>query len=121
MKTRLALFVPFLAVALAACAPPSKYEWGNYERDFIAYYGDPSTADAFAAKLSATIAQGEAKGNVPPGLNAEYGYLMLQAGNAEAAIQAFEKEKAAWPESTTFMDLMIGHARGGKSENQASK
>ena len=114
MTTRLhfvlaASFVTFLA----GCATThEKYSWGGYDHSLYVYYKDPATESALAHSLEATI--NTAQNNhavVAPGIYAEYGYLMLQEGNAPAAVSAFRQEEARWPESKLFMDHMIAVAQ----------
>ena len=44
---------------------------------------------------------------MPPGIYAEYGYLLLQQGKSNEAIDLFKREETHWPESKIFMDRMI--------------
>ena len=63
--------------------------------------------------LDDVITDGEAKGKVPPGIYAEYAYILYISGQTREAIMYFEKEKKTWPESSVFMDKMIDTAKGG--------
>jgi len=99
-----------VAVLLTACAtaPQSKYDWGSYEQSLYQYYKTPAEMNALVASLDMTIIHAErSKHVVPPGLYAEYGYLLLQQGKAQDAIVYFNAEKAKWPESATLMNRMI--------------
>src|ERR1700739_2447333 len=117
---RLTLVAATLLVT--ACATNhQKYAWGNYDHSLYVYYKDPAKAAALAQSLQATISAAE-KTNavVGPGIYAEYGYLLLQQGNATAAIDAFRKEATHWPESKVFMDHMIQAASGPPRKTAAS-
>ena len=46
-----------------------------------------------------------------PGFHAQLGYLHFLAGNGEAAVRHFEAEKTFFPESTVFIDGMLGRVR----------
>jgi len=48
---------------------------------------------------------------VPPGIYAEYGFLMYEQGNSLQAIQYYQKEADKWPESRAFMTKMINTAQ----------
>jgi hypothetical protein len=101
--------VTVVTLLVTACATNQpKYNWGTYDRSLYVYYKDPATAPALTQNLESTINAAE-KTNavVAPGIYAEYGYLLLQQGNATAAIDAFRKEEVHWPESRVFMDRMI--------------
>jgi len=95
-------------VLLSGCLPPQKYNWGAYESALYAYYRDPTKAAQLAAELDAIIqASEQSKALIPPGVYAEYGYLLYQQGKTADAVVFFQKEKAQWPESASFMDAMI--------------
>lgn len=108
-----------MTVLLAAgCAAPAKYNWGGYENSLYQYYKDPTKAGELSAALMETIQSAEkTQGIVPPGIYAEYGYLLVQQGKAKEAVPYFEKEKSKWPESTYLMDSMIKTA-SSSSKNQ---
>jgi hypothetical protein len=45
---------------------------------------------------------------VPPGWHAHIGYLYYQLGKLDQARQEFETEKATFPESSVYMDRLLG-------------
>ena len=99
---------------MAACAPQTKYYWGDYSSSLYGYYTDPST-EAGYEKTLVDVTSADSKGKkVPPGLYAEYGYEELSRGNVEKAVDLFEHEKQAWPESAVFMDKAITAAKTGQ-------
>jgi hypothetical protein len=103
-------FVIFGAVlVLTACATPQKkYDWGSYEQSLYEYYKAPANLSALVKSIDATIADAEkANRPVPPGIYAEYGFLLLQQGKHQEAAGLFTKEKARWPESAGLMNKMI--------------
>ncbi|SAL60156.1 DUF4810 domain-containing protein [Caballeronia humi] len=103
----------------AACAPQSKYAWGNYESSLYEHYKTPGDTTAFAEHLADTISKAETSGRkVPPGIYAEYGQVLLESGDSKQAAVFFEKEKATWPESTVFMTTMIRVASSAKEAKQ---
>lgn len=85
----------------------SQYSWGNYEHALYKYYKTPSELETYAEQLEAIIATGESAGRVPPGIYAEYGYILWVQGKDDKAVVQFEREKHTWPESTQFMNLLI--------------
>lgn len=105
---RIAIAAAALMLTACATAPLSKYDWGTYEQSLYQYYKTPAEMNALVASLDASIVNAEkASRVVPPGLYAEYGYLLLQQGKTQDAIAFFGKEKAKWPESATLMNRMI--------------
>lgn len=105
-----------LLLAMTGCATnPQKYSWGGYEKGLYQNYKNPASQEDLAEKLAQAIESGEQKGNVPPGIYAEYGYLLYTSGKKAEAVAYFEKEKAAWPESSILMDKMIKNAQTASS------
>ncbi len=97
-----------MIIGMAACATaPQLYSWGNYNRELRDYYKQEYTTLQFAEMVLVDIAAAETENMVPPGLYAEYGYLMLLEGNTGTAIAFFEKEAALWPEAEPLMEKVI--------------
>ncbi|MBB3224416.1 DUF4810 domain-containing protein [Pseudoduganella umbonata] len=102
------LILAALFVLTACAAPQKKYEWGSYEQSLYEYYKAPANLNALVASIDATIVNAEkANRPVPPGVYAEYGFLLLQQGKHQEAAGLFTKEKARWPESASLMNKMI--------------
>jgi hypothetical protein len=96
------------AIAAGCATNTEKYHWGEYDSSLYAYYRDPSKVAELSAALEAVVKDAEqTKSVVPPGVYAEYGYLLLQQNRSKEAIGLFEQEKSSWPESTVFMNRMI--------------
>ena len=93
--------------ALSACAPQQMYAWGNYDGGLYSYYENPEKIEELMKTLASTIVNAEESKRVPPGIYAEYGYILLIRNEDDEAISYFKKEKAAWPESIVLMDKMI--------------
>ena len=106
-KSHLLLLV--LPLALSACNP-AKYEWGNYSGSLNDFYSDPKAEPAYQKNLERLTSANSGR-KVAPGLYAEYGYEELSHGNVDHAVELFEREKSAWPESAVFMDKAIAGAR----------
>ena len=104
---------------LPACAPTPRFEWGAYEQALYAYTVNPENRDAYKQSLEQAIARGRARNAVAPGLLAELGYLHLEDGDADQALQCFQEERSLFPESRVLMDRVIrqlgGAAAGGQN------
>ena len=106
------IIIPVLCVmAMASCqTQQSLYSWYNSE-DATYKYTKKGTEEA----LTEAMAQYELvikkqKGLrkiVPPGVNAEYGYLLFKAGKKEEGLTLLRAEIAAYPESETFISRII--------------
>ena len=105
------LFFGLSLLIFSGCGPQKKYYWGEYENDLYNYYKSPQTPEdqnSYMMQLSTLIANAQAsKGLVPPGIYAEYGYALFKTSKYPGAIENFEKEKSAWPESKPLMERLI--------------
>jgi hypothetical protein len=95
-----------IGATLAGCAPPALYQWGDYEDSLYRRYVKEDIAGA-EAYLRETIVAGELKSRVPPGVYADYGFLLYRRGDYAGAIEYFEKEKRVFPESAALMSKLI--------------
>lgn len=101
---------------LTGCATkvPTLYQWGSYQEQIYTQYGEPGKVpvEAQIAALEADAQKVAAKDRKPPpGYYAHLGSLYFQSGKPGQAVQSFEAEKALFPESTVYMDLLIKHAQ----------
>lgn len=116
LRTAMAVLCGFLALSTGCVS--SMYGWGRYETSLYKHYKNPADQEQFARSLEKIIERGEQRGRVPPGIYAEYGYLLMVQGRAGEAVTFFEREKAQWPESTHLMDVMIGNATFDQKKNE---
>lgn len=103
------------AVALTACAPTSRFEWGAYEQALYAYSQNPENRGVYKSALEKAIERGRARDAIAPGLLAELGYLYLEEGNSVEALKHFREERALFPESAVLMDRVINQLGGSAS------
>lgn len=115
------LIFSWVAVTMGACAPVGMYEWGGYQDRLYSYYKDPEEIGGLVKALESTISRGEKSKRVPPGMYAEYGYLLMVQNRRDEAIGFFRKEKTAWPESTVLMDKMIASIEANKPSAKQSE
>ncbi|WP_321391940.1 DUF4810 domain-containing protein [Emcibacter sp.] len=92
---------------LASCGTQTTYEWNGYSNHLLAYYKNPDENRKFADQLLEDIKKAEEKDMVPPGMYAEYGYMMVELEENETALVYFSKEKEKWPESVFLMEKVI--------------
>lgn len=100
------------AVILASCASsPTLYNWYTYSDSTYQYVkaGD----DESNAKLLEVYQQivdgqeGSIRETVPPGVCADYGYMLVSAGKVEEGKELLLKEKELYPESAAFIDSIL--------------
>jgi hypothetical protein len=101
---------------LAGCAAQPRYTWCKYDSTLYDHYKNPAENEEFVEALKEAVLESESAGHVPPGLYAEYGYVMYEHGNNPLAIQYFQKEADKWPESRAFMAKMITNVQQGKKK-----
>jgi len=103
------IFILGVLVILANCSGGTKslYSWNNYEETLYKYNKNNLNAAEFEEEMSMVLVKSEKIGRVPPGLYAEYGYILLESGKFEEAVKYFTKESQTWPESKKFMSMMI--------------
>jgi hypothetical protein len=104
MKFKVVGIIPLLF--MLGCAS-SKYTWSGYDDNLYAYYKDPANNVRFLEKLKESVLKADQTGKVPPGLYAEYGYMLYENRNYTDALIYFKKEHELWPEARFFMAKMI--------------
>lgn len=103
------LVVAVLAFTSCSTAKPL-YTWHNYED--VTYKYSKRTTDELRAKVLeqyeklCQVQRGE-RGVVPPGLYAEYGFLLYKTGKKEEGIAYLKKEVALYPESEVYISRII--------------
>ncbi len=102
---------------LVGCAT-QKYTWNGYDDNLYAYYKNPASKEKFVEHLKETILRGEQNHNVPPGVYAEYGYMLYENQDFPGSITYFQKEHDLWLESRPFMEKMIDNAQKMLSKSQ---
>ena len=109
----LGIAVPLLLL-LGCATTHQRYDWGKYESSLYVYYKNPASEAQFVQSLQDLLATANTTGRpVPPGIYAEYGYLLMQEGKSKDAITAFKHEEDHWPQSKYFMDQMMKAAASG--------
>lgn len=109
-----------LTALVSGCAQP-RYTWSGYDEKLYNYYKNPAESEQFMEGLYEIIQDGETDGRVPPGLYAEYGYMLYERGKFPDAIVWYKKEQNKWPESRILMDKMIALANNRKAKTELKK
>lgn len=113
MNTSLAALL-LASVMLAGCSgPKTLYQWEGYQTQVNQYFKGESK-EAQVEALEADLQKIKAKnGAVPPGYHAQLGLLYSSIGKDDQMVREFETEKALFPESATYMDMLLKNAKGG--------
>ena len=110
-----------LPMVLVGCAstPNSLYSWGQYpQQTYLMLNGDAkSSSQQQITTLEADIQKAKAKNAaLPPGLYGHLGLLHTYNQNNAKALEYFELEKQAFPESSVLMNRLIAKLTGQKVE-----
>ena len=118
----LALAVVCLAAGCASRSP-GLYGWGSYQAQVYEHFKATSTnpEDQILA-LEADLEKIRSKQATPaPGYLAHLGMLYTSIGRDDKAFQAFEQEKALFPESAQFIDFLINKSKPTNKSKPGSK
>lgn len=111
--TVLALTVSAMLTGCAS-APKTLYQWESYQPQVYQYLKGESPVQQIAA-MERDLQTISAKGNmVPPGFHAHLGMLYSIAGNQDQVMAQFEDEKKLFPESSAYMDFLLGKMKKGE-------
>ncbi len=96
---------------LASCTTQkSLYSWGNYESasyNYLKNSNEKSTQELIEAYQKIIKKQKGTRGVVPPGIYADYGFLLLQINKTEEGKAMLMKEITLYPESKVFIDRIL--------------
>jgi len=103
-----------LILVISGCASKTPmYEYADYSESYYAVKkdaGDESMKE-WKTALEESIEKSNAQAiRIPPGINANLGYIYLKLNNSDKAILFFNAEKTTYPESTVFMNKLIKKA-----------
>lgn len=105
------LFTAICVIALCSCqTQKSLYSWYGSEDATYTHTkrGTEETLTKAIAQYQLVINnQKGVRGVVPPGVNAEYGYLLVKAGKKEEGLTLLKAEIKAYPESEKFISRII--------------
>jgi hypothetical protein len=91
---------------LFGCVPQGLFFWGDYSETLYSFKKNPDekTLTVHKAELLRIITTAPQKRKaVPPGIYAEYGFLLLQEGRTPEGMTYLDKEMKAFPESAPLV------------------
>lgn len=105
------LFLAVFVFAFASCGTTTQlYNWKGYDDAVYAYTktSDAQSVDKLMGVYQNLIANSGGSRRVPPpGVCADYGFLLIQAGKTQEGRALLEKEIAVYPESKKFIDRIL--------------
>lgn len=104
-----------------SCATQKKtlFYWGDYSKTLYALKKTPDEKNLTQHKkaLQEIIGKSaEKKLKVPPGVYAEYGFILAREGDTQEAEKYFKLEAQTYPESTPFMEKLVAHLNDNKEQ-----
>lgn len=103
--------IAICTIALTSCSTQkSLYSWYDSEEATYTYTkrGTEETLTKAMTQYEKVIAkQKGVRKVVPPGVNAEYGFLLYKAGKKEEGLTLLRAEITAYPESEIFISRII--------------
>ncbi|SEK77534.1 hypothetical protein SAMN05216359_10337 [Roseateles sp. YR242] len=106
-----ALVVAALCAIVTGCAQPAKplYQWNGYQSNLYDYFKNSgANAGEQIVKLEAQLARNKAANEAsPPGLHGHLALLYAKVGNDDAAQAHLVAERALFPESAAYVDLLL--------------
>lgn len=111
MKKTVIFLFGCLGLLLTACSTTSTlYSWHNYEKNTYQYQ-KTNTDEAFDKAMKEYLKiiqkQNGTRKTIPPGINAEYGYMLYKAGKQEEGLSYLKKEISLYPESEVYISRII--------------
>ena len=105
------LLTALVVVAITSCTTTSNlYSWYDYE-DITYQYSKGRTEELQVKVLEQykkmIEKQRGARGVVPPGLYAEYGYLLCMTGKQQEGLSFLQEEVKLYPESEKYISRII--------------
>lgn len=103
-------FAAICVIALASCQTQQLYSWYDSEDATYQYtkkLTDEKLEKAMVQYQKVIANQKGIRKVVPPGVNAEYGYLLYKAGKKDEGLALLKAEITAYPESETFISRII--------------
>lgn len=110
MKKNLLSGVLLLALCSSCTTQKTLYSWSDYEKRSFDYVKDDTEKnldellDAYEVMVNK---QTGLRKTPPPGVCADYGFLLVKKGKNNEGIQMLKQEMALYPESTVFISRII--------------
>jgi hypothetical protein len=98
-------------IVMASCSSPKTlYSWYDSEDASYKYTKrgtEKTLEEAMEQYQKVIMKQKGLRKTVPPGVNAEYGYLLYKAGKKEEGLALLKAEMKLYPESETFISRIV--------------
>ena len=104
--------ISMLALLMGSCAtaPKTLYAWHDYADKTYEYSKRPTDelkTQVLEEYQLMVDKQNGTRGVVPPGMLAEYGYMLYKLGNTEEGLKYMRREIDLYPESEKYISRII--------------
>lgn len=109
MKTIFSSVCIIACLCAVGCGEKKQYEWCDYSNTYYDVTKKDCTETQIKHKSELErIVETSAKKNlpVPPGIYAEYGFLVFKSGKPKDALGWYAKERELYPESAVFVEML---------------
>jgi hypothetical protein len=117
-KLKLWMLISVVVGSLTGCVTPPKplYYHGDHATAVYSYLkADDLSISEQIMMMEDTLQKANNSGlPTAPGFHAHLGLLYLESGNTQAGIEQLNIEKSMYPESTQFIDFLLGQLQGSK-------
>lgn len=100
-----------LVISGCAAQPGVNYYWGDYSETLYFLKKEPSSESEqrHMSELEEIISKSNEKNlRIPPGVQAELGYMYANRGDEQKARSLYQAEISAYPESRLFVEKLQG-------------
>lgn len=105
------IFISITVLLLASCTTQKPlYSWGKYEitsYNYLKNSDEKSTQKLIETYQQIIEKQKGTRNAIPPGVCADYGFLLLQEGKTNEGKELLMKEIALYPESKVFINRIL--------------
>ena len=104
------VFSIFCLLFTSCVSKKELYFWDKYDVSSYLYLkniDEKSTQDLITTYETIISRQNEIRKVVPPGIYADYGFILLQTGKTEKGNLMLQKEINLYPESKIFIDRIL--------------
>jgi len=105
------IIISIFVILLTACTIQKPlYSWGNYPSTSYNYLkngDDESTQELIKSYQTIINEQKGSRGVVPPGIYADYGFILLKANKTAEGKAMLLQEIALYPESKVFIERIL--------------
>ena len=104
------ILIAFSVCTLYSCTTPKLYSWSNYETtsyNYLKATNEKTSAELIKSYQDIIKKQNGSRGVVPPGIYADYGFLLLQMNKTKEGKEMLMKEIELYPEAKVFIDRIL--------------